>query len=57
MEVERIVIEVNPEEFKRISELKDGRTWRELFLPALGIETKRQTPGPDRKGIGGSQNV
>jgi len=42
MEVERIVIEVNPEEFKRVEDLRGDKTWRELFLPPLGIETKRR---------------
>jgi len=42
-------MEVSDEEFERISKLRDGKTWRELFLPPLGIETKRHPTGPSRK--------
>lgn len=47
--MERIMIEVTATEFQKILERRDGKTWRELFLPAIGIETSRQRPGPDRK--------
>jgi hypothetical protein len=47
--MERIMIEVSASEFEKLRDLRDGKTWRELLLPPLGIETKRQAPGPGRK--------
>ena len=47
-DVERIAFEVSIEEFKKVQEKRGGRTWREFFLPAIGVETQRRRCGPPR---------
>ena len=47
---ERIGFLVSRDELKRLEEISGNKTWREVFLPPLGISTKRLKPGISRSG-------
>jgi len=47
--MQRIIIEVSENEFDEITRIREGKTWRELMLPPLGIKTQRRKSGPQRR--------
>ena len=49
MGINRIIMEVSDQEFEKITELRAGKTWKELFLPPIGISARRRPPGPAKK--------
>ena len=53
-----IMFEVSDAELDRILFLKDGKTWRELILEALGVQTERRDGARHpraRRGVGSDE--